>query len=105
LDSVGAVPFLRAVRGRERPEMTMVFSLYRDAAGLIPAAVYSLLLTFFDLSAVFVAAGLRALACAWLSRYLPRRLEQRPGKTTPCIKKLSLFFNSPAVTTLVGFGP
>ena len=72
LDAVGAVPFLRAVRGRERPEMTMVFSLYRDAAGLIPAAVYSLLLTFFDLSAVFVAAGLGALACAWLARYLPR---------------------------------
>jgi len=72
LDAVGFVPFLRAVRGRERPEMTMVFSIYRDAAGLVPTAIYSLLLSFFELSSVFIAAGIGVLGCACLCRYIPR---------------------------------
>ncbi len=72
LDSVITVPFLRAVRARERPEMTMVFSIYRDAAGLVPLAVFSVLLTFFGLSSVFFAVGFGLLASAWLSRWIPR---------------------------------
>ena len=59
------VPFLRAVRTRERPEMTMVFSLYRDSAGLAPMALFSLLLTFFDLSAVYAAVAVGWFVCAW----------------------------------------
>lgn len=72
LDSVVGVPFLRAVKARERTEMTMVFSMYRDLAGLIPPMLFSALLTFFDLPAVFVATGLFMIYCAWLARWVPR---------------------------------
>lgn len=72
LDSVCVVPFLRAVRARERPEMTMVFSMYRDLAGLVPTAVFAGLLSFFDMWSVFAATGLGLAACAWLARWIPR---------------------------------
>lgn len=72
VDAVCMVPYMRAVRQRERPEMGMVFSLYRDFASFAAPAAYSLLLTFFDLSAVFVVSGLILFACAWLARWIPR---------------------------------
>ena len=74
LDAVRMVPFLRAVRARERPEMMMVFSLYRDSAGLAPMALFSLLLTFFDLSAVYAAVAIGWLICAWLAHWIPRSM-------------------------------
>jgi hypothetical protein len=74
LDAVCVVPYLRAVRARERPEMTMVFSLYRDFAGLAPMALFSLLLTFFALPAVYAAVALGLLACAILAHWLPRSM-------------------------------
>lgn len=72
LDAVCVVPFLRAVRARERPEMTMVFSLYRDFAGLVPMLLFSVLLTFFDMRAVYAAVAIGLFACAWLARWIPR---------------------------------
>jgi predicted MFS family arabinose efflux permease len=74
LDAVCMVPFLRAVRIRERPEMTMVFSLHRDASGLIPTFVFSILLTFFELTSVYVVAGAGLIACVWLARWIPRSM-------------------------------
>jgi MFS family permease len=74
LDAVSIVPFLRAVRARERPEMTMVFSLYRDSAALAPMALFSLLLTFFDMPAVYAAVALGLLGCAILAHWLPRSM-------------------------------
>ena len=38
VDSVGNVPFMRAVRTRERPEMTMVYSTYSDASSVLPSS-------------------------------------------------------------------
>jgi MFS family permease len=73
LDSVGMVTFLRAVRTRERAEMTMVFTLYRDLASLIPFAVFSLLLALFDeLWIVYGVVSLVLVNAAWLSRHVPR---------------------------------
>lgn len=72
LDAVAYVPFMRAVRARERPEMTMVFSTYRDFAWLLPTALFTVILSLFDLSAVFAATGACLLVFAWLARYLPR---------------------------------
>jgi hypothetical protein len=45
-DAVGNIPFLRAVRARERPHMTTVFRTYIDLSDLLPSAVFALLLTF-----------------------------------------------------------
>ena len=72
LDAICVVPFLRAVRTHERPEMTMVFSLYRDSAGLAPMALFSLLLTFVDLPAVYAAVAIGWFVCAWLAHWIPR---------------------------------
>lgn len=74
LDSVAVVTFLRAVRAFERPQMTMVFSIYRDAAALIPPALFALLLTFFPLPVVFLVNACFALFCALLCLKLPKGL-------------------------------
>ena len=72
LDSVCVVPFMRAVRARERPEMTMVFSMYRDVAGLVPPAFFAALLSFLELWSVFAATALGLVGCAWFARWIPR---------------------------------
>ena len=73
LDAVGNIPFLRAVRARERPQMTTVFRTYIDASELLPPAVFALLLTFFGLASVFAATGVWMLVVGLTARYLPRR--------------------------------
>jgi MFS family permease len=74
LDSVAAVTFLRAVRSWERPQMTTVFSIYRDAASVVPPALFSILLSFFPLPSVFVATAIFAFVCALLALFLPKRM-------------------------------
>jgi MFS family permease len=74
LDALGDVPFLRAVHPHERPEMAGVFSTHWQMAGLVPPAIYSIVLSVFDLPAVFVVSGLSLLGFAGLTRYIPRRM-------------------------------
>lgn len=74
VDAAGNVPFLRAVRPLEREEMTGVFSTYRDASQLLPPAIFSVLLRFAPVYAVFAVAGMWMFVSAWYSRFLPRRL-------------------------------
>lgn len=74
MDGAGNIPFLRAVRARERAEMTGVFMTTRDAAQLLPPGVCSVLLKFFELPSIFVASSVGMLGVAWLSRYLPKRM-------------------------------
>lgn len=83
LDAVGNVPFMLAVRSRERPEMTTVYATYRDIADLGPPGIFALLLKAFELPAVFVASGLAMLGLAYMSRRLhPRlgRLREQPPR-------------------------
>ena len=74
VDAVGNIPYMRAVRARERPEMAMIQTTSRDAADLIPSAVFAVLLSFFDLWAVFAAIALTLVAVAWMSRWVPRSM-------------------------------
>jgi predicted MFS family arabinose efflux permease len=74
LDGLGNIPFLRAVHSLERPQMATVFRTYIDLSDLLPAALYSVLLSFFDIRAVFFACGLWMLVAALVARYLPRRM-------------------------------
>jgi MFS family permease len=74
LDSVAAVTFLRAVRAWERPQMSTVFSIYRDAASVIPPACFSILLTLFPLPSVFLATAVFAFLCSLLALFLPRSM-------------------------------
>ncbi len=74
LDAVGNIPFLRAARARERPQMTGVFRTYIDLSELLPSAVFTLLLSFFGLESVFATAGLWMLAIGLIARRLPRAM-------------------------------
>jgi MFS family permease len=72
LDAVGNIPFLRSVRAHERPQMTTVFRTYLDMSDLLPPMLFALLLSFFGLASVFLAAGLWMLAIGLAARLLPR---------------------------------
>ena len=74
VDAGGNMLFLLAVRPRERPEMTAVYSTYRDVADIAPPGAFSVLLRFFELPVVFVVSGLTALGLAVLSGKIHRRL-------------------------------
>lgn len=74
LDSLGNIPFMRFARPRELPQLATVFRTYVDTAEFIPSAFYAVLLTVFDFRAVFVVAGLLALAVGVAATWLPRRL-------------------------------
>src|SRR5262245_30621256 len=75
LDALGNIPFIRAVRPLERPQMATVFRSYADLSSLMPAAVFSMLLLIFDnIGAVFIASGLFALTVGAVARHLPRSM-------------------------------
>lgn len=74
LDAIGGIPFMRSVRAFERPQMTSVYRTYIDLSDLVPSAVFSLLLSHFDIRAVFIASGLFSLIVALVARRLPRSM-------------------------------
>lgn len=75
LDAVGGIPYLRAVRHRERPQMTSVYRTFIDFSELIPAAMFSLVLLYFPIGSVFVLLGLwLCVVCFIAARHLPRSL-------------------------------
>jgi len=74
VDAAGNVLFMLAVRPRERPEMTAVYSTYRDVADIAPPGMFSVILKFFELPSVFVVSGLAALGLALISGKIHRRL-------------------------------
>jgi MFS family permease len=74
LDALGGIPFMRFVHPYERPQMTSVYRTYIDMSDVLAAALFSLLLSHFDLRAVFLASGLLAFAVATAVRQLPRRM-------------------------------
>ncbi len=74
LDGIGGIPFLRAVHSYERPQMAGIYRTYIELGDLLSSAVYAVLLSFFDIPAVFVAAAMIAFTGAMLCRYLPRSM-------------------------------
>lgn len=75
LDGVGGIPFLRAVKARERAEMAGVYRTFIDMSELLPTLVFSVVLLFLPLGGVFVVLGLWLLVVTALSwRHLPRSM-------------------------------
>jgi MFS family permease len=75
LDGVGGIPFLRAVRQRERAEMTAVYRTYIDLSELLPSFVFALALIVLPIGIVFAILGVVLAAIglvAW--RHLPRSM-------------------------------
>ncbi len=82
MDAVGNTPFMLAVRPHERPEMTSVYSTYRDFSELGPPGLFAVLLRGLDLAAVYVVGGVAMLlmvsAC--------RRMHPRLGRARPAAR-------------------
>lgn len=75
LDGMGSTPFLRSVKGRERPEMTSVYRTFLDFSDLAPQALFSLVLLWFGFGSIFVTLAVLTGAAAWLTwRYLPKSM-------------------------------
>ncbi|GAB2177920.1 MFS transporter [Dongia sp. agr-C8] len=74
LDALGNIPFMRAVRSYERPQMTALFRTYIDLGDLLPGLIYLTLQGYFDLRSVFVASGVLTLAAGLIASRLPRRM-------------------------------
>ena len=75
LDALGSTAFLRAVRPYERSQMSAVYRTYLDLSELLPPLVYSIVLAFFGLGAVFATLGLFSTICGLLVwRYLPKSM-------------------------------
>jgi MFS family permease len=74
LDALGNIPYMRAVHPYERPQMTTVYRTYMDIADLATSGIMAVVLSFFDLPAVFIVSGLTAFALAALARRLPRSM-------------------------------
>jgi MFS family permease len=74
LDALGMIPFMRAVHPYERAEMMTVWRTNQDAADFACNMALAVLLSFFSLPIVFLAAGAIALTLAVISRYLPRSM-------------------------------
>ncbi|MGB3387795.1 MAG: MFS transporter [Pseudaminobacter sp.] len=75
LDALGSTAFMRAVRSYERPQMTAVYRTYLDFSELIPPLVYSVVLAFFGLGAVFCTLAVFTAICGFFTwKYLPKSL-------------------------------
>ena len=55
--------------------MSAVYRTYLDFSELLPPLVYSVVLAFFGLGAVFATLGVFTALCGWLTwRYLPKSM-------------------------------
>ena len=73
IDGLGPVPFLRAVRVHERPQMTAVYRTYLDASELLPPLAYFFLFMLGGYAAAFAALALLLGGIGALTlRHLPR---------------------------------
>ncbi len=75
LDAVGGVPFLRAVRSRERRQMAAVYRSFIELSELIPGLIFFILLIYFNTTVVFGVVGAFMFAVAGLSwQFLPKKM-------------------------------
>lgn len=74
LDVLGNIPFMRMVKPRERTEMTMIFSTWRETSQLVTPLVATLVLLFMPFKFYYLFLTLLLVAVAYLASYLPRRL-------------------------------
>jgi MFS family permease len=74
LDVLGNIPFMRMVKPRERTEMTMIFSTWREGSQLLTPLLVSLVLLFAPFEIFYVLLALFLFGAAIKASYLPRRL-------------------------------
>lgn len=74
IDVLGNIPFMRMVRPRERSEMTMVFTTWREGSSLLTQALVYLTLLVAPFWVFYFVLGVLQLLTAVSTTRLPRRL-------------------------------
>ena len=75
LDGVGAIPYMRAVKPRERREMTSVYRTFIEISDIVPGIVFALVLSIFPTQIVYVLVGLLSAFMSFITwRHLPKSL-------------------------------
>ncbi|MGA0383119.1 MAG: MFS transporter, partial [Arenicellales bacterium] len=73
LDVLGNIPFMRSVRPRERPAMTVVFTTWREGSELLTPAIAALVLFFAAFLVFYLVLAVVLSFAATLAARLPRR--------------------------------
>ena len=74
VDVLGNIPFMRMVKPRERTEMTMIFSTWREGSQLLTPLLVSLVLLVAPLEIFYLILSIMLATAALAASYLPRRL-------------------------------
>ena len=74
LDVLGNIPFMRMVKPRERTEMTMIFSTWREGSELLTPLIAATLLLILPFHYFYLVISLLLLVAAYASSFLPKRL-------------------------------
>ncbi len=74
LDVLGNIPFMRTVKPRERTEMTMIFSTWREGSQLVTPLLVTLVLLVAPFEVFYLLLAALLLAAAFSASFLPRRL-------------------------------
>jgi MFS family permease len=74
LDVLGNIPFMRMVKPRERTEMTMIFSTWREGSQLLTPLLVSMVLLFAPFDVFYVLLALLLFGAGITASFLPRRL-------------------------------
>jgi len=74
LDVVGNIPFMRMVKPRERTEMTMIFSTWREASNLLTPLLVMLVLLVAPIEMFYLLLALLLVLASVAATFLPRRL-------------------------------
>ena len=74
VDVLGNIPFMRMVKPRERTEMTMIFSTWREGSQLLTPLLVSMVLLFAPFELFYVLLALLLFGAGITASFLPRRL-------------------------------
>lgn len=75
LDGVGAIPYMRAVKPRERREMTSVYRTFIEISDLLPGIIFAFVLTVLPTQSVYILVGLLSAYMAFITwKHLPKSL-------------------------------
>lgn len=74
LDVLGNIPFMRMVKPRERTEMTVIFSTWREGSQLLTPLLVSIVLLVASFEFFYFLLGLLLFGAAYTATFLPRRL-------------------------------
>jgi MFS family permease len=74
VDVLGNIPFMRMVKPRERTEMTMIFSTWREGSWLLTPLLVSMVLLLAPFETFYLLLAAILFSASFMASFLPRRL-------------------------------